>query len=162
MFTFYTMLEYLPMDRTERLSSFFKTKGRDTALIDFDGTLVDSRWAFMVQMLKACSVMEVPFEFLDKAVNDMRHTHMVNPTIMPAAVCEVSKRMGFKADDPRTVLALKHVERIYTRGNLYRPFEGAIQRVQDIKEAGLKTVLVTHGGEGYTNIRVNNKNVVMV
>jgi phosphoglycolate phosphatase-like HAD superfamily hydrolase len=151
-------------EKRAQLREWVGKKNINLVLFDFDDTLIKTAEIFVAKMGEFVSIVsdscglssEEVHEALVRLNNSLYAVHSVDPTRWDAVV---EKMCETYAGHDREVFwearkKLNEIYRVVPRVN-----EGALELLQDVKGIGIKTGLVTHAGEEWTNFKLEALNM---
>lgn len=151
------------------LKERFASWGTEVVAFDVDDTLLKTKDVFLRAMLGASKIfasdrcrypsqldsmaLAVMEEYMYPAIISYREYAVVQPSIMDLAVWQTARCLGLGTNDPATVQALERIRQIYTT-DIPEVYEGALETVTLLKQAGLSPELATHADPEWTWFKI--------
>lgn len=133
-----------------------RDKGYTHAAVDFDGTLIDTARQFSLGVAASAAIIDINRKIIDDCIQGLRHEFRVDPVIVEVAVLIAARIACLSDDHPRVVSALERARDIYRRPEYQPPpYPGAVEVVDHLNTLGFETVLATHAGRDWTDLKKN-------
>ena len=148
------------LTRRDELRERFDRWGVDMVLFDVDNTLIDTSKMYREKMRGYCRFLEDKSgydseklaDMYFEAIYSMRHEFNVTPAIMEYPARILARRVG--VDGEELEAQISKILEIYD--STPDDFEGAVEQVRRVRDAGVDTAVVTHAEERWTFDKLKN------
>jgi len=146
------------------LSKKLSQQGIHHVAFDLDDTLLNTRLVFIQAMNEALSILDYNNDpkliaQFKEAISKLRSEFQVNPAVIHVPLVNCALSLGLDHDDPKIAKARDRINQIYDGRDQYPIFPRARETVTAFTEAGAVPVLVSHGADPYTDIKLRQANM---